>query len=54
MAGSEGDGVVGWDGAVHGFQRLWVVDASVIPGNLGINPQHTIMALSMLLAQRLA
>jgi choline dehydrogenase-like flavoprotein len=54
MAGDEGDGVVGWNGAVHGVQRLWVVDASIIPGNLGINPQHTIMALSMLLAQRLA
>ncbi len=54
MAGSERDGVVGWDGAVHGTQRLWVVDASIIPGNLGVNPQHTIMALAMELAHKLA
>lgn len=54
MAASEGAGVVGWDGAVHGVQRLWVVDASVIPGNLGVNPQHTIMALAMELSQRIA
>jgi choline dehydrogenase-like flavoprotein len=45
---------VGWDGAVHGTQRLWVVDASIIPGNLGVNPQHTIMALAMELAHKLA
>ncbi len=54
MAGAEEDGVVDWNGAVHGVSRLWVVDASVIPGNLGVNPQHTIMALAMELAQRLS
>ena len=53
MAGDEGQGVVGWNGAVHGVQRLWVVDASIIPGNLGVNPQHTIMAMAMHLAQQI-
>jgi choline dehydrogenase-like flavoprotein len=50
--GEEGDGVVDWSGAVHGFSRLWVVDASIIPGTLGVNPQHTIMALAMELSRR--
>jgi choline dehydrogenase-like flavoprotein len=47
-------GVVGFDGAAHGVRRLWVVDASVFPTNPGVNPQHSIMALAMLLAERLA
>lgn len=46
-------GVAGFDGAVHGVRGLWVLDASLIPTNLGVNPQHTIMALSMLLTERL-
>ena len=32
---------------------LYVVDSSVFPTNLGVNPQHTIMALATLLAERL-
>jgi choline dehydrogenase-like flavoprotein len=44
-------GVVGFDGAVHGVRGLWVVDASIFPTNLGVNPQHSIMALAMLLAE---
>jgi choline dehydrogenase-like flavoprotein len=47
-------GVVGFDGAVHGASGLWVLDASALPTNLGVNPQHTIMALAMLLAERIA
>lgn len=47
-------GVVGFDGAVHGTTGLWVLDASALPTNLGVNPQHTIMAMAMLLAERLA
>jgi choline dehydrogenase-like flavoprotein len=47
-------GVVGFDGAVHGVRGLWVLDASIFPTNLGVNPQHSIMALAMLLAERIA
>ncbi len=54
MGASDRDGVVGWDGAAHHARRLWVLDASVFPGNLGVNPQHTIMALAMHLAERIA
>jgi choline dehydrogenase-like flavoprotein len=54
MAQSADHGVAGWDGAVHGVRGVWVVDASVFPTNLGVNPQHAIMALAMLLAERIA
>lgn len=40
-------------GRVHGYDGLVVVDASVIPTNLGVNPQHTIMALARLFAEQL-
>ena len=40
-------------GRVHGVQGLVVADASVIPTNLGVNPQHTIMALAQLFAEEL-
>ncbi|MGH7439004.1 MAG: GMC family oxidoreductase N-terminal domain-containing protein [Polyangiaceae bacterium] len=53
MGVDERAGVAGFDGAVHGVRDLWVLDASLIPTNLGVNPQHTIMALSMLLSERL-
>ncbi|MSP55050.1 MAG: GMC family oxidoreductase [Myxococcales bacterium] len=35
------------DGRVHGRDRLWVADASLMPDNIGVNPQHTIMAMAM-------
>lgn len=38
--------VVDARGRVHGVEGLVVADASVIPTNLGVNPQHTIMALA--------
>jgi choline dehydrogenase-like flavoprotein len=40
-------------GRVHGYEGLVVADASVIPTNLGVNPQHTIMALAMKFADDL-
>jgi len=43
--------VVDERGRVHGYQGLLVVDASVIPTNLGVNPQHTIMGLARLFAE---
>jgi choline dehydrogenase-like flavoprotein len=46
--------VVDPDFQVHGVDGLFVVDSSVFPTNLGVNPQHTIMAMSRLAATRLA
>jgi choline dehydrogenase-like flavoprotein len=39
---------------VHGVEGLYVVDSSVFPTNLGVNPQHTIMAMSRHASFRLA
>jgi choline dehydrogenase-like flavoprotein len=46
--------VTGLDFTVHGTENLLVVDSSVFPTNLGVNPQHTIMAMSRLASERLA
>ena len=46
--------VVAPDLAVRGVRGLHVVDASALPTTLGVNPQHTIMAVAMVTAQRLA
>ncbi len=40
-------------GRVHGYQGLHIADASAIPSNLGVNPQHTIMAMARLWAQQM-
>jgi len=42
------------DGAVRGVQRLWVADASVLPGCAEVNPQVTIMAVALSLANGIA
>lgn len=47
------DGVVGTDFAVHGRRGLYVIDSSVFPTNLGVNPQLTIMAVAMHAAEQL-
>jgi choline dehydrogenase-like flavoprotein len=39
---------------VHGVQGLHVMDASVFPSNTGVNPQHSVMAIAMVAARRLA
>ena len=39
---------------VHGYERLYVMDASVFPTNTGVNPQHSIMAITRVAAARLA
>ena len=54
MAPDARDGVVGLDFGVHGVSGLWVVDASIFPATPGVNPQHSIMALAMLAAERFA
>jgi choline dehydrogenase-like flavoprotein len=53
MARTADAGATDFHGAVHGVRGLWVVDAAVFPKNLGVNPQHTIMALAMLLGERI-
>jgi len=45
--------VVDGRGRVHGYEGLLVADASVIPTNLGVNPQHTIMGLAATFAAAL-
>lgn len=46
--------VVNADLAVHDVRGLHVMDASVFPTNLGVNPQHSIMAIAWVAASRLA
>ncbi|TVR02781.1 MAG: FAD-binding protein [Deltaproteobacteria bacterium] len=46
--------VVGTDGQCHELPGLYVMDSSVFPTNMGVNPQHTICGVSWLFAQRLA
>jgi choline dehydrogenase-like flavoprotein len=45
--------VVGANFESHEVSCLYVVDSSVFPTNLGVNPQHSIMAMSRLAATRL-
>lgn len=45
--------VVGTDFQSHEIRGLYVVDSSVFPTNLGVNPQHSIMAMSRLAATKI-
>ncbi len=54
MGPSPADSVVDPGFCVHGTERLWVVDSSVFPTNLGVNPQHSIMAMSRFCASKVA
>jgi len=45
--------VVNSDCHVHGFENLYVCDASVFPTALGVNPQLTVMALAMITAKKI-
>jgi choline dehydrogenase-like flavoprotein len=46
-------GVVGSFGEFHGISGLFVADASLFPGPIGMNPMETVIALAMRNAQRL-
>ena len=46
-------GVVGPDFRVHGYDNLYIADASVIPSSLTVNPQLTVMSLAHHAAQRM-
>ena len=53
MSADPRQGVVDERGKVHGVEGLYVVDASAIPTTIGVNPQHTIMALASVWAENL-
>ncbi len=53
MSADPRQGVVDERGKVHGVEGLYVADASVIPTTIGVNPQHTIMALASVFAEDL-
>ena len=39
---------------VHGVDALYVMDGSIFPTNIGVNPQHSIMQIATVAARRLA
>lgn len=53
MARDPREGVVDTRFQTHECEALYVVDSGVFPTNLGVNPQHTIMAMARLAASRL-
>jgi choline dehydrogenase-like flavoprotein len=54
MGRDERDSVVRPDCAVRGVSGLYLTDSSVFPTNLGVNPQHSICAISWLAAENIA
>ncbi len=40
------NGVINFNGKIHGYDNLYVVDGSIVPANLGVNPSLTITALA--------
>jgi choline dehydrogenase-like flavoprotein len=46
--------VVGADCQAHDLPGLYITDSSVFPTNMGVNPQHSISAVSWLVAERIA
>lgn len=53
MSGDPSRGVVSSFGEHHDAERLFVADASVLPGPIGVNPMETIVALATRSAERL-
>jgi len=46
-------GVTGADGAVHGYRGLYVADASLFAGSIGVNPMMTVVAIASQVARGL-
>lgn len=53
MSATHSEGVVKPSGESWDIQGLYVADASVMPGTIGVNPQVTIMALARLIGEAL-
>ena len=47
-------GVVGPDFQVHDTKGVFILDSSIFPTHLGVNPQHTIMAVAHVGAKKIA
>jgi choline dehydrogenase-like flavoprotein len=54
MGLGQSSSVVGPELEAHELRGLYVFDSSVFPTNMGVNPQHTISAVSWLASERLA
>jgi choline dehydrogenase-like flavoprotein len=54
MGPSADRSVVGPDGQAHDLPGLYVTDSSIFPTNMGVNPQHSISAVSWRIAERIA
>jgi cholesterol oxidase len=46
MGATAEDGVIDTDCRVHGYEGLYVIDGSILPGNPGVNPSLTITAMA--------
>ncbi|MFC2080612.1 GMC oxidoreductase [Bacteroidota bacterium] len=46
MSEGVGGGVVDPELRVHGYPNMYIVDGSVIQGNIGVNPSYTILAMA--------
>ncbi len=46
MSDTPEKGVIDYNGKIHGYDNLYVVDGSTVPANLGVNPSLTITALA--------
>ncbi|HEV2845573.1 MAG TPA: GMC family oxidoreductase [Thermoanaerobaculia bacterium] len=46
MGSTPAEGVIDWRNRVFGYEGLYVVDGSMIPSNLGVNPSLTITAMA--------
>jgi choline dehydrogenase-like flavoprotein len=53
MGPSADRSVVGPDGQAHDLPGLYITDSSIFPTNMGVNPQHSISAVSWRIAERI-